>query len=73
MALLAPHRSILCSQPPGSDREVSGVLLILADTRHNRSLLREHGQALRADLPLAEILQALAGGRHPAGGGIVLV
>jgi transcriptional regulator with XRE-family HTH domain len=57
------------------DREVSGVLLLLADTRHNRSLLREHGEALRADLPLAgaEILRSLAAGRHPAGSGIVLV
>ena len=57
------------------DLGVSGVVLLLADTRHNRGLLREHGEALRADFPLpgTTILAALAAGRDPGGSGIVLL
>jgi transcriptional regulator with XRE-family HTH domain len=56
------------------DPSVSGVVLLLADTRHNRQLLREHGEALRADFPLEahEVLRALSDGRDPGGSGIVL-
>jgi transcriptional regulator with XRE-family HTH domain len=57
------------------DREVSGVLLLLADTRNNRRLAREHGEDLRSDFPLParEILTALADGRCPNGSGIALL
>jgi transcriptional regulator with XRE-family HTH domain len=57
------------------DPGVSGVVLLLADTRHNRSLMKEHGAALRTDLalPSEAILGALAEGRDPGGSGIVLV
>ncbi len=56
------------------DPGVSGVVLLLADTRHNRALLREHGEALRGDFPVpaAALLEALSDGRDPGGSGIVL-
>lgn len=57
------------------DPEITGVILLLAATRHNRALIKEYGPALRADLPQTgeSVLGALAGGRNPAGSGIVLV
>jgi transcriptional regulator with XRE-family HTH domain len=57
------------------DPEVSGVLLLLADTRNNRTLAREHGEDLRSDfsLPAREMLTALADGRCPNGSGIALL
>lgn len=57
------------------DPGVSGVLLLLADTRHNRILLRDHGPALRTDFPVSasEILRALAEGRVPRGSGVLLL
>ncbi len=53
---------------------ISTVVLLLADTRHNRLLMREHGEALRADLPEpgVHLLRALADGKPPGGSGIVL-
>jgi hypothetical protein len=50
-------------------------MLLLANTRHNRALVRDHGEALRADFPMSgsAILAALAAGRDPGGSGIVLV
>jgi transcriptional regulator with XRE-family HTH domain len=56
------------------DPSISAVVLLLADTRHNRGLMREHGEALRADLPEpgTELLRALVDGREPGGSGIVL-
>jgi hypothetical protein len=56
------------------DGQVTGVVLLLSDTRHNRDLVRDNGDALRADLPLAAaaVLAALAAGRSPGGSGIVL-
>ena len=55
--------------------EIGCVLLLLADTRHNRSLVREHGEALRTDLPLSGVamMTALAEGRDPGGSGVVLL
>jgi len=57
------------------DPGVSGVVLLLADTRHNRSLIREYGDALRADFPIQskEVLRALSDGTAPGGSGIVLL
>jgi transcriptional regulator with XRE-family HTH domain len=56
------------------DSHVSGVVLLLANTRNNRHLLRQHGETLRADFPLdgPKLLAALAAGRDPGGSGIVL-
>jgi transcriptional regulator with XRE-family HTH domain len=55
--------------------DISATLLLLADTRHNRNVVREHGNGLRTDLPLPGrvILGALADGRDPGGSGIVLL
>jgi transcriptional regulator with XRE-family HTH domain len=55
--------------------DVTAVVLLLADTRHNRNLLRQEGDALCADLPLAgaAVIEALAAGRDPGGSGIALL
>jgi hypothetical protein len=57
------------------DPEIASVILLLADTRHNRALIKEHGEALAADLPLASntVMAALAEGSRPGGSGIVVV
>jgi transcriptional regulator with XRE-family HTH domain len=57
------------------DPGISSVVLVMADTRHNRSLLKEFGEVVRAELPVASkvIIEALAAGREPGGSGIVLV
>ena len=56
------------------DPGIGAVVLLLADTRHNRELVRDHGDALQADLPLGSAaLLALGEGRQPAGSGFVLV
>jgi transcriptional regulator with XRE-family HTH domain len=57
------------------DPGISGVVLLLANTRYNRALLREHGEALRADFPMPgpALLAMLAAGRDPGGSGVVLV
>jgi transcriptional regulator with XRE-family HTH domain len=57
------------------DPEVASVILLLADTRHNRVLIKEHGPALEADLPMTSIavMAALARGSTPGGNGIVLL
>lgn len=57
------------------DPGIDSALLVLAATRYNRRLLRDHGEALRADLPLdgAPVLRALTEGRDPHGSGIVMV
>jgi transcriptional regulator with XRE-family HTH domain len=56
------------------DPEIAGLVLLLSKTRYNRALLKEHGEALRADCPLpaSAVMAALAAGRAPAGSGIVL-
>ena len=56
------------------DPEIAGVILLLSKTRYNRALLREHGDALRADLPLptGALIESLATGQSPGGSGIVL-
>jgi transcriptional regulator with XRE-family HTH domain len=57
------------------DQRITRVVLLFADTRHNRILMRDQGAALRTDFPLggSEILRALGGGRAPSGSGIVLM
>jgi hypothetical protein len=51
------------------------VLLLLADTRANRALMREFGDALRVNYPVhARVaLAALAAGRDPGGSAIILL
>jgi transcriptional regulator with XRE-family HTH domain len=57
------------------DGRVKGVILILANTRWNRHLMRLHGDELRANFPIAgrEALAALREGRDPGGSAIVLL
>jgi hypothetical protein len=57
------------------DPGIGAVVLLLADSRHNRKLVRDESTALRADLPVAGdvVLEALAKGRDPGGSGLVLV
>jgi hypothetical protein len=51
------------------------MILVVADTRHNRHVLRLAKPDLVGDFPVAgtEVLAALARGERPAGSGIVLV
>jgi hypothetical protein len=51
------------------------VLLVAARTRHNRAVITEHRGALRELFPLdgAAVLRALAAGRVPDAGGILLL
>ncbi len=59
-----------CRRNVRDDPGVSAVVLLLANTRHNRNLLREHGEALRRTGSAGpEILTALAEGRVPGGAG----
>jgi transcriptional regulator with XRE-family HTH domain len=51
------------------------VLLLLSDTRHHRTLLREAGHGLRAAFPVPQraALSALRAGRSPGGNALVLL
>ena len=55
----------------GMDRAV----LLVASTRHNRAVLREHRRALASTFPLdtAEIMSSLRAGRIPEASGIVVL
>jgi hypothetical protein len=57
------------------DPRVAGVVLLLADTRRNRDLMREYGDALLIDYPVPgeELLADLAAGRRPRGSGVLLM
>ncbi len=57
------------------DARVSCALLVIADTRNNRRLVREHAAALAATFPIAPrvVLAALSTSTRPPGNGIVLV
>lgn len=57
------------------DPRAGAVLLVLNRTRHNRDVLREHREALRAQFPLdgAEVARLLRGGVVSAVGGVILV
>jgi len=54
---------------------VSGVVLLLSATRHNRNVFREFREALVSDFPVepGAMLQALAAGHDPGGSGVVLL
>jgi transcriptional regulator with XRE-family HTH domain len=55
--------------------DISGVVLLLSATRHNRNVFREFRDALLADFPVEAgvMLAALAGGRDPGDRGVVLL
>jgi transcriptional regulator with XRE-family HTH domain len=55
------------------NREV--VILLVSDTRHNRSVLRLAGPDLRGDFPLPgrRVLSALTNGARPTASGIILL
>jgi transcriptional regulator with XRE-family HTH domain len=57
------------------DPEAGAVILALSRTTHNRAILRDHREALRAQFPLdgAAIARALRRGDLPSESGIILV
>ena len=57
------------------DSGAQAVVLLVAGTRHNRAVLREHRAALLSTLPLdtAAVLRALRAGMAPAANGLVLL
>jgi hypothetical protein len=57
------------------DGAVDGVILLLSDTRHNRAIVRDHGDVLRAQFPLVGVaaLAALREGRQPEGNAVILL
>lgn len=57
------------------DSGISAVILLLSNTRHNRTVVREYGDVLLADFPVepARMLRALSEGRDPGGSGVVLL
>ncbi len=57
------------------DGSVDHVILLLADTRHNRSFLRSAGAGFHTAFPVAgaTALQRLSAGRDPGGSAIVLL
>jgi transcriptional regulator with XRE-family HTH domain len=57
------------------DADLSGVILLVADTRHNRGVLRMHADAFAEQFPASprELLATLrAGGAPPRGGVLIL-
>ncbi len=57
------------------DPSITAVVLVVANTRHNRSVLLEHGEALRADYPLdlPSLVRTLGAGRLPPANALVVV
>jgi hypothetical protein len=57
------------------DDGVDRVILVVADTRRNREILRQHRELLRSRFPLdsREILKELRAGRLPPHGGILVL
>jgi len=57
------------------DGGVDGVILLLADTRHHRSLIREHRVLMEGVCPVdgREALEAFAAGRPPRGDALILL
>jgi hypothetical protein len=57
------------------DGEAEIVILVIADTRHNRQVLASLRESFRAAFPLdaRAVLGALRAGRAPAASGIVLI
>ncbi len=59
----------------GAAMGTSAVILLLADTRHNRRLLADYTEVLRTEFPAAgaELMEALREGRPPSRSGILLL
>jgi hypothetical protein len=57
------------------DAHLDRMILLVADTRTNRDVLRRHREALRGTYPLdaKDVLAALARGEVPAGDGVVVL
>jgi transcriptional regulator with XRE-family HTH domain len=57
------------------DPGVASVVLVVADTRWNRAVVREHLDALRASFPLDReaLLVAMRSGRPPAANGMIVL
>ncbi len=57
------------------DGGVDALILVLADTRHNRALLQAHGDELvqRFPVPGRRAMELLAAGAYPGGSAIVLL
>ncbi|HEX6127976.1 MAG TPA: helix-turn-helix transcriptional regulator [Candidatus Limnocylindria bacterium] len=57
------------------DSRVDHVILLLADTHHNRAVLCTHRTSLRGEFPLTtrELLAALGAGADPRGSGIAVM
>lgn len=58
-----------------ADGDAQRVILVVADTRHNRAVLAEVRELLRADFPLdtKSVMAAMAAGRDPGANGIVII
>ncbi|HUQ78371.1 MAG TPA: hypothetical protein VM427_05815 [Patescibacteria group bacterium] len=68
----ALHRKLALKERDG---DVDRVILLLADTRHNRVFLRGSGSSLRTRFPLdgRQALMHLAAGTDPGASAIVLL
>lgn len=57
------------------DSDIDVVILVVADTRHNRAVLAAHRESLRAAFPLdgREVMASLTLGQAPRASGIVLL
>lgn len=57
------------------DGALEDVILLLADTRHHRRIVRAHADDLAFDYPVPGrlALQRLAAGAHPGGGAVLLL
>lgn len=57
------------------DGNVDVLILLVSDTAHNRAVLAEHRDALRASFPLdtRQVMASLRAGRTPAASGIVVL
>jgi hypothetical protein len=57
------------------DGGVDHVILVLANTRNNRTFVRDHAAAMAASFPLdaRSALTALAAGRDPGGSAVVVL
>mgnify|MGYP001825396960 CR=1 FL=1 len=57
------------------DSRIDRMVLLVADTTHNRRVLREHRAALASTFPLAtaEVMAALRAGKAPPANGIVVL
>jgi transcriptional regulator with XRE-family HTH domain len=57
------------------DPSIAAAVLVVANTRHNRLVLLEHGEAIRADYPLdlPSLAKTLGAGRLPPANGVIVV